>query len=235
MALHEKTESNAKFLTIKHHSIVMESKTPVEGWEEVHPANPKDKKPDGTLGTVTKWIKRFAAVDGKIRRLEWYDRTYGSDRFMGVKIHLKDNGEYFSLDLPMNSRAFGSFIKLVENIDFDKVVEFSAWHNRKDDQTAFAVRQDGEYVKWKYTKDDMGDCPPPKQSRIGKWDFSDQEEFLVSRLLDVVIPHVDALNEFDEPMPEYTDDPQPVKAQAAKVSGEPDMPPFNPSDDDIPW
>jgi hypothetical protein len=207
MGLHEKRESSGNFLLVKHHSLVLESKEPKEGYEEIHPQNPQDKKEDGTFGTVTKYIKRFASVDGMVKRIEWYDSgDKYEDRFMSVRIHITDNGEYFQLELPFNSRPYDSFTKLMENIDFTKPVEFSVWYDKRQDKTAFAVRQAGIPVKWKYTRDDMGDCPVPTQNTLGKWNFDTQKEWLHSRLINVVIPQVDALNAFDEPQDEYDEE-----------------------------
>lgn len=202
MGLKEKTENNTAFLLIKHHSLVLESKEPKEGYEPVEVTNPR------TNEQIIKFIKRYAAVDGMIRKIEWYDTNDKyQTRFMGIKIHIRDNGDHFQLDLPFNTRAYDSFTKLAENIDYSKPVEFSVWHDRKTDSTAFAVKQDGVPVKWKYTRENMGDCPGAKQSKLGKWNFDDQREWLLDNLLNVVIPHVDSLNAFDEPEPEYTGDP----------------------------
>ena len=239
MGLKERTDNNTAYLLVKHHSLILESKEPREGYEPIEVTNPK------TNEQIIKFIKRYAAVDGLIKKIEWYDtKDSYQTRFMGIKIHIADAGEYFQLDLPFNSRPYDSFSKLAENIDYSKPVEFSVWHDRKQDTTAFAVRQDGVPVKWKYTREDMGECPQPTQDKFDKWDFSKQREWLYGRLMEVVIPHVEALNAFDEPEPEYsgadvvetadaieiakaTDAGQP-KAKAASASS---IPP----DDDIPF
>lgn len=226
MGLKEKTENNTAYLLVKHHSLVLESKEPRDGYEPIEVTNPR------TNEQIIKFIKRYAAVEGVIKRIEWYDtKDSYATRFMGIKIHIADNGEYFQLDLPFNSRPYDSFTKLAENIDYARPVEFSVWHDRKQDTTAFAVRQDGVPVKWKYTRDDMGECPQPTQDKFGKWDFSKQREWLYVRLMEVVIPAVDELNHFDEPEPEYSgadereDDPptelvEVIRAKAATVAGE---------------
>lgn len=250
--LREKTESNSKFLVVKHHSLCLESKEPKEGYEEITVHNPQ------TDHDQQKWIKRYAAVDGMVSKLEWYDtRESYKTRFLGVKVHLKDNGEYFQLDLPFNSRPYDSFTKMAENIDFTKPVEFSVWHDRKTDNTAFAIRQGGIPVKWKYTRDDMGECPVPTQDAFGKWNFQKQREWLYHRLVEVIIPQVEALNAFDEPEPEYSGEDSGVeqsdptysdekpsafkqavlaqeKGKAATVGGPPEFPPFEPRDEDAP-
>ncbi len=234
MALREKTQSNTRYLLVKHNSLVLESKEPRDGYEEITVHNPK------TDADQQKWIKRYAAVDGLIKRIEWYDTQDNyQTRFMGIKIHLSDAGEYFQIDLPFNSRPYDSFTKLMENIDFAEPVEFSAWHDRKQDSTAFAVRQQGVPIKWKYTRDNMGACPVPTQDSFGKWNFQNQKEWLYRRLIDIVIPQVEALNAFDEPQEDYTDDEYsgtPPKEKAATatanasvtyLNNSPDQPPSN--------
>lgn len=217
MGLKEKTENNTAFLLVKHHSLILESKEPKEGYDPIEVTNPR------TNEQVIKYIKRYAAVDGMVRKIEWYDTEQKFEtRYMGIKIHIRDNGDYFQLELPFNSRSFDSFVKLAENIDFTKPVEFSVWHDRKQDSTAFAVKQDGIPVKWKYTKDNMGECPPAVQNKLGKWNFDDQKIWLVDNLTNVVIPHVDALNAFDEPQPEYAGEDADAIAERAALMEPPD-------------
>lgn len=219
MGLNEKNSQN-NFLVIKHHAICLESKVPKEGYEPVRVTNPK------TNEELTKYIKKFASVDGKIVRLEWHDtKDQYKERYMGLKIHIRDGAEYFILDLPLQSRAYDSFTKLMENIDYEQPVEFAVWHNRRDDNTAFAVKQNGEFVPWKYTKENMHGCPPAEQDTFGKWDFSKQKSFLHGVLINQVIPHVESLNQFDEPVeeyPEYSGEPQEPEMPPAEVSEPPD-------------
>lgn len=239
MGLKERTENNTAYLLVKHHSLVLESKEPREGYEPIEVTNPK------TNEQIIKYIKRFAAVEGMITKIEWYDtKDSYATRFMGIKVHIRDGGEHFQLDLPFNSRPYDSFTKMAENIDYTQPVEFSVWHDRKNDATAFAVRQNLVAVKWKYTKDDMGECPVPKQDTFGKWDFSKQREWLYHRLKDVVIPKVDAINAFDEPEPEYeereaiqNEEPLTVQAvaKAATAANDAAKGIGKNSDDDIPF
>jgi len=114
--------------------------------------------------------------------------------------------EHDTLDLPFERRQYDTFTKVAENIDYTKDVEIVAWPDKKDDRvTAFAVKQDGKFVQWKYTRDNMGDCPEATQNaRTKKWNFDDQREWLLDRLLTVVAPACEAASAFDEPMPEYS-------------------------------
>lgn len=213
MGLHERSNTQSNFLSVKHGSLCLESNEPKDGYDQVTVHNPR------TNEDVIKYVKRYAALDGKVTRLEWYDRESGGTRYVGLKIHLKDGGDYFQLDLPANKRHYDYFTKVMENIDFEKVVEFHAWKDKDDPRTtAFAIKQDGNFVQWKYTRDNMGDCPVPTKDAMGKWDFRDQKLWLYKRLHEVIIPHVNALNAFDEPMPEYTSEPETALTKAMAVA-----------------
>lgn len=197
--LHEQRTNDGLFLSVKHGALCLESKEPKDGYELV------EGEVNGT--PYSKYIKKFAGLDGHITKVEWYERDGDYGKFRGLKLSIKDKGEHYLLDLPFEKRPYDYFTKVAENINYAKPVEFVAWQDRKDPRvTAFAIKQDGQFVQWKYTKDDMGECPSAKQLRTGKWSFDDQREWLLERILTVVVPLVDATHIFDEPMPEYSGD-----------------------------
>lgn len=189
MAKREERNNKQIFLQVKHHSLVEESKTPREGFEKIEVENPKLKAPDNK---VTKYIDRWGAVTGFITKIEQYDtqQTYDT-RYQGIKIHLDDE---IVLDLPYKTPSYDSFAKAVENIDLTKEVTFSAYYNRTKDRTGFSIQQNGVPVGWKYTKDDMGDCPVWEKDLEGEWDSRAQRAFLKARIADVVIPAVATAN-----------------------------------------
>jgi hypothetical protein len=104
-------------------------------------------------------------------------------------------------------------MKLAENIDYSKPVEFRAWHDGKSDSTALFVGQDGTSVPQKYTRENPGDLPQPTQNFKGDWDYSKQEEFLYKRMIEVVIPMVAAAH------PETDKGEDGDEAAKAEVSG----------------
>jgi hypothetical protein len=176
------------FLNVKHGGIVQESKNPREGFSPIEVVNVRSG------ATVVKYIKRYKKVIAHIKKIEWYDREYEDTRFMGWKLLLDDDdGTVCVLDLPFESRVGTRFMKLAENIDYSQPVEFSAWKG-PDDKTAFSVKQNGENVPQKYTRDSPGDCPPPVQGFNKKWNFDAQKEFLHARMIHAVIPKVQELN-----------------------------------------
>lgn len=184
--LQEKTASNAIFLVIKHNSICQESKNERAGFEPVEVMNPQTKE------VSIRFIKKYECVDALITKIEWRDtEDQYEQRYMSWKIHLDAAGTPCVLEIPFNSRVGDRFMKMAENLDFSKPVEFRAWRDNED-KTAFILRQDGVSVPQLYTKANPGACPPPVQKFGGKWNFDDQSEFLHSQMMTVVIPRVEA-------------------------------------------
>lgn len=174
-----------KIVVVKHGGLCLESKTEREGYDMIMVPNPSkdgEKQP--------KWIKKFTNLDGMITDLEWFDTEDKYEaRFIGLKVHMQDGDETFALDLPYDKRAFDTFTKIVENIDFSKPVTFTAWQEKDTGRMAFGAKQGGEYIRHRYTKDNLGDCPPAKYHKHSKkWDFSEQRDWLLAHLLDEVIP-----------------------------------------------
>lgn len=183
----ERTENTGKFFVVKHNTICQESSKEREGYDPIEVMNPQTKE------VTIKFIKRYDALEAMVTKIEFRDtKDQYEQRYISWKIHLDAGGEKGVLEIPFNSRIGDRFMKLAENLDFAKPVEFRAWRD-KQDKTAFLVRQDGHSVPQKYTKDNPGECPPPVQKFGGKWNFDDQTEFLYNQMVNVVIPRVEAV------------------------------------------
>lgn len=190
----ERSENNGKFFVIKRNTICEESSKEKPGFKPVEVVNPS------TGETLIKFIKPYSALEAIVTRIEWRDtEDKYEQRYMSWKIHLDADGQKGVLEIPFESRASSRFMKLAENIDFTRPVEFRAFRDQKTEGTAFYVgqRENEEdeksiSVPQKYTKDNPGECPPPVQRMGGKWNFDDQMEFLHERMIHVVIPRVEA-------------------------------------------
>lgn len=195
LGLQEKSGGNKIFLAIKHDCICQESKIEREGFEPVKVTNPQTEEES------IKFIKRYGGVVALINKIEWRDTGDKYDqRYTSWRIHLDMGDRGAVLELPFQSRHSSRFMKLAENIDYSKPVELRAWYDAKSKSTAFYVGQwksddDEKSVKvdQKYMMGQMGDCPEAKERLGGKLDFSDQMEFLHERMMQVVIPKLDAL------------------------------------------
>lgn len=191
----EKSENHGKYFVIKHSTICEESNKEKPGFEMIVVTNPQTEQP------VTKFIKRYQAIEAMVTKIEWRDtEDKYEQRYTSWKIYLDADGEKGVLEIAFRSRASDRFMKLAENIDFARPVEFRVWHDQKNDSAAFFVGQrEGEgdeksvSVPQKYTRNNPGECPPPVQRLGGKWNFDDQTEFLHERMMNVVIPRVAAV------------------------------------------
>lgn len=194
--LQEQQKDGGVFLSIKHFCLCEESKESREGFKAIQVRNPRTEEES------TKWIKPYGALEAYVNRIEWRDTgDQYEQRYMSWKIHLEANGQKYILDLPFESRVSTRFMKLAENIDYSRPVEFRAWKDKQTEGTAFFVgqRENDEDEKsvsvgQVYTRDNPGECPPPVQKFNGKWSFDAQTEFLYQRMIDNVIPTVEAAN-----------------------------------------
>lgn len=192
----ERSESTGKFFVVKHHCICEESSKERPGFEPVEVMNPQTKE------VLIRFIKRYQTLEAMVTRIEWRDTEDKYDqRYMSWRIFLDTGNEKGVLEIPFHHRASSRFMKLAENIDFARPVEFRAWRDTGGpvDATAFYVGQRASEtdeksvsVPQKYTKDNPGECPPPVKRMGGKWNFDDQMEFLHGRMMNVVIPRVAA-------------------------------------------
>lgn len=233
MATRSEEKSNFKYLTVKHHSIVEESKEPRDGFEPVEVFNPKTKE------KMTKYIDKWPGITGYIVSAELYDTgdTYDT-RFKGIKLNIDDE---VVIDLPEKSSGYDAFAKAGENIDFNKEVYLQAYHNRSKDRTGFGIKQDGERVDWKYTKDNPGDCPPWEQDDDGEWNSSKHRAFLKKRIAEVIIPAIEAATAArrgEDNAPDTVNDvetPEVTAKASAAVAGKGKGKGKPVSDDDIPF
>lgn len=224
MALKETSTAKGNFFSIKHGGFCLEADAPTDGYTETDVSNPR------TGQTVTKWIKTFAEIEGRIGKIEWYDREHGGTRYLGIKIIVRDNGESYSIDLPFGKRHYNYFMRVMDSIDYERPLTFIAY-GKKDEQgrqyTEFAIKQGGEWLKQNYTKANPGECPQSVQDGLGKWDSRDRHIWLKNRLETVIIPHVEELNatgDQDEPVydePAFAGPVSKPAVKAAKVNGTP--------------
>ena len=191
-------QQGGNFISVKYGSLIIQGdENSGEDFERLEVTKPNTNPPE----TVIKYVQRFGSLDGRIVNISWYDTedTYEGFRFMGVKIKIRDSEDVFILDLKFGTKPYNTFVKCMENLNFEKDVQFNVWVDKKTDKTAFLMRQkdaSGKWapIKWKYTRENPGDCPPPRPKKPTGWDFSEQTEWLYDKLMEVIIPKVKELN-----------------------------------------
>ncbi len=127
-------------------------------------------------GKVVKELK-YTALDGLITGARIHSGDYGDD----LLLDMTDEGDEFTLQVPVESMYFGQIAKRMPNIDASLPILFGMGYD-KERQTPFLfIKQNGESVHMKFTKAEPHDMPQPTKRKVqgkDKWDFTEQDNFL---------------------------------------------------------
>ena len=148
----------------------------------------KDKISGEVIKTVIE--RSYDSIDGTLQSAA-IDNTgsYGSM----LVFDMMDNGEEFTLSLPLDSSYGRAILLRIPNIDSNKVIEFSPFNfESKDDMKDGKPKKivgcnifqkdcgwEKDKVPAKWTKENQGSLPQwVKSETTGKWDSTAQLEFL---------------------------------------------------------
>lgn len=231
MALTKRTQSDSIHLQVKHFTLWREIKKPEVGCEEIQVTNPKTKE------VITKYGYGFRSVSGRATKLVKYDTTdkYAT-RYFGFKLTLKDGADIYVLDMPYQSQVLRRFLRVARNINFGLPLSLTVFKgkgkaDKKEGETGIWFQQDDLTVKAYYTREAPHGMPEAAQDpHTHEWDFRAQHRWLVDRLITETIPDIErAATPVAPPMEPAYDTDEHVGA------GDMQDPPFEPSDDDVPF
>lgn len=179
----------AVIIQAKHYSLWRGIKTPVPGCEAVEVNNPS------TGERVTKYGYKYNNLTAFAVKLEWYDTgTKHETQYIGFKLHMVDvSGEKFILDMPLEGPVLRKFMRIAPNLDFSKEISLTVFKGKGEGPvapTAIWFQQEGQTVMQAYTKDNPGGLPAAKQNRTGKWNFDDQNDWLIDKMNTETAPAV---------------------------------------------
>lgn len=146
----------------------------------------------------------YKGVSGIITDIKKEITDYKGKKFSSLKVFLTDEDETTVLSLPYNSSMTSAFYHMVENIDLDKPVVFSASKDKEKDRTSLFISQDKNNVKWKYTKAWAEANPnlPQKPQWVKKmvkgeevWDNTDEILFFENIMRTKILPVLRAKKE----------------------------------------
>lgn len=125
-------------------------------------------------------------------------------------VEIQDAGETFELQFKIGSGYWNSFAKMLPNVDVSKPITFSPFYKEENNkkQTTLFLNQDGNAVKFAYTKENPNGLPEAeaitnKKGDILKWDFSEQEQFLLNMIEKDVLPKIKR-TALTSPITQYT-------------------------------
>ncbi len=132
--------------------------------------------------------RRDGYVEGVINRLVNQERESNVsgkvEKTVTLQVHLSDAGENFILNLPKGYKVWRHFLLTLPNLKPGAIVRFEPYDyvGKKDGKrkTGLGILQDGEQVKWAYTRNDgvLPDAPMVKVSGKDMVDYTEQDIFL---------------------------------------------------------
>jgi len=211
----------------------------------------KDKKTGEVIKTVIE--RSYDSIDGTLQ-----SASIDSSGSFGAMLvfNMIDNGEEFTLSLPLDSSYGRAILLRVPNIDPNKAIEFSPFNFESDTEMKDGKPKkivgcnifqkdcgwDKDKIPAKWTKDNPGSLPQWVRSETtGKWDSTAQLEFLGKHFLQWAskiggIPTDDSVSQLAEAM-----DANPVEMEqqfAQEQADRADTPPpvsENDKPDDLPF
>ena len=149
----------------------------------------------------------YDTLEGKITGIQFKDGEYGTQ----LIISLVNDEDVAHLQMPLSSSPASGFLKALPNVNADELVRFKPKMEENDGKrkTSLFLSQNGQGVKWYWTKDNPGDLPSMKKIKVkGKetWDDSDQIDYLKAYVTDTFLPKIGKSKIDNTPAVETDDD-----------------------------
>jgi hypothetical protein len=135
--------------------------------------------------------KRFpASIEGFIVSAEYRKTQFGNI----LEIGIENEGQLALLQLKTAHSLTNYFVNMLHNADFEKAIVLTAWKWR--DNTYFGITQDGEKLKYRYTKE-SGDGPQPTLTKdemgADVYDWAPVRTFYAEYVRNVIAPKLEAI------------------------------------------
>ena len=127
----------------------------------------------------------FNSLNGKITRFDIEDTKFGKQ----IKLCIQDDKDYY-LSLGYADSLTVSIYKMLPNVDPSKGISLELSRKMGDDgkeRTSIFIKQNGENVKWAYTKVNKNGLPDMVKIRVNgkeEWDKTAQLDFLQEKVIE---------------------------------------------------
>lgn len=169
--LKSKGENKTYYVAPNEGKLTLSSKTPKDGYE-------KREFTDKDGNTVVKYLLEFDELTVMLADAKAEETKFG--KRWSVKGINED--EVYFLQFPYSSGYSRSFFNQLENIDLTKPVTITASYKEQEYQgkmvpnTALWVHQNGNWVGFKYSKENPGDRPAWKTIQVKGKDQQDDSD-----------------------------------------------------------
>jgi hypothetical protein len=176
MALGNK--ENAVYLSIRNGKVSRYSKTKEEGTTTVK-----------TQAGEERYYFFYDYVDGLITGLKTKQTEFAGQNKTYLVVSLNDEGETYQMEIDLVSNYFQSFANAVLNADVNAPIKIIPTMKEVDGKknTGMIIMQNGQAMKWKFTKENPGGMPDivvtrNKKNEVVDVDRDDRNNFLFAEL-----------------------------------------------------
>jgi hypothetical protein len=176
MALGNK--ENAVYLSIRNGKVSRYSKTKEEGTTTVK-----------TQAGEERYYYLYDYVDGLITGLKTKQTEFAGQNKTYLVVSLNDEGETYQMEIDLVSNYFQSFANAVLNADVNAPIKIIPTMKEVDGKknTGMIIMQNGQAMKWKFTKENPGGMPDivvtrNKKNEVVDVDRDDRNNFLFAEL-----------------------------------------------------
>ena len=198
-------------------SICLKSREIVEGWEgPIETTHPKTKE------KVFTYIKRFDSLVARVVNIEKHRKEFDDGtKITNYNLTLIAGGKKAILQLTYMDAFLRKFLKVAPNLDFEKLIRFSAFKKMKGgkDKQLISIKQGTgtDYQNWpvvpfywEHEKHPNGELnfetpargadgtilpPPIHDEDDDTWDFKEQNKFLIKHFVDNQLPQIKQIAE----------------------------------------
>lgn len=169
---------SAIYLSIRNGKVYRYSKTQQEGTVTITNKNGEDR-----------FYFVYDYVDGIVTSIKTKKDSFAGQEKTFLVVTLSDEGENFSIEIDIQSNYFQSFANAVINGDVNQTFKLIPTLKEVDGKknTGMIIMQNGQALKWKYTKDAPGDMPnivitKNKKGEVVDVDRDERNNFLFTQL-----------------------------------------------------
>lgn len=157
----------------------------------------------GDAGAVTRdnkngkeiHVHQYKGVEGIITNIRLKQNDVNGKKFRTMEVELQDVDEKFCLSMPYNSGQTTAFYNMIEGVELDMPVRFTARWDKEKDRTSLFMSQEGVNIKWKYSKESPhASLKPQWEKKVIKnedvWDNTEEYKFFERIMVDQILPKI---------------------------------------------